>query len=99
MEAGLDSISSVELRNSVSSKFGLELPATVTFDYPSIEALAEFVAASVALRQQRASDVAASGEVGHILPAHTHTHTHTDSSAVLWRVTRHRVLDLPKKKN
>lgn len=64
MEAGLDSISSVELRNSVSSKFGLELPATVTFDYPSIEALAEFVAASVAPRQQSTVDLATAGEVG-----------------------------------
>ena len=43
MEAGLDSIGAVELRNAVSAKFGVELPATVTFDYPSAGALAQFV--------------------------------------------------------
>jgi acyl carrier protein len=43
MEAGLDSIGSVEVRNAVASRFGVELPATVTFDYPSVEALAGFV--------------------------------------------------------
>lgn len=43
MEAGLDSIGAVELRNAVSIKFGIELPATATFDYPSADALARFV--------------------------------------------------------
>jgi hypothetical protein len=43
MEAGLDSIGLVELRNIVSTKFGVELPATVAFDYPSVDALARFV--------------------------------------------------------
>jgi Phosphopantetheine attachment site len=47
MEAGLDSVSSVELRNSVASKFGVELPATVTFDHPSVQALAAFVASTI----------------------------------------------------
>ena len=43
MEAGLDSIGAVEVRNAVASKFGVEVPATVTFDYPSVQALAGFV--------------------------------------------------------
>ena len=34
----------VELKNAVSAKFGVELPATVTFDYPSTAALAGFLA-------------------------------------------------------
>lgn len=51
MEAGLDSLGAVELRNSVSAKFGVELPATVTFDHPSVVALAEYVAAKVAPQQ------------------------------------------------
>ena len=48
MEAGLDSIGSVEVRNAVASRFGVELPATVTFDYPSVEALAGYVVGTMA---------------------------------------------------
>jgi len=45
MEAGLDSIGAVELRNAVHDSFGVDLPATVTFDYPSVDALASFITA------------------------------------------------------
>ena len=51
MEAGLDSIGAVELRNAVGAKFGVELPATVTFDHPSVAALAQYVAGKVAPQQ------------------------------------------------
>ena len=51
MEAGLDSIGAVELRNSVAARFGVELPATVTFDHPSVAALAQYVAAKIAPQQ------------------------------------------------
>ena len=44
MEAGLDSIGAVELRNAVSASFGIELLATATFDYPSVIALAHYIA-------------------------------------------------------
>ena len=47
MEAGLDSIGAVELRNAISEAFGVELPATATFDYPSAEALATYIAAKM----------------------------------------------------
>ena len=48
MESGLDSLGSVELRNLLASQFGVELPATVTLDYPSIAALAGFIASLTA---------------------------------------------------
>ena len=44
MEAGLDSLGAVELRTSLEAAFSMELPATVTFDYPSITALAKYIA-------------------------------------------------------
>ena len=52
MEAGLDSIGAVELRNAVSTKFGIELPATATFDYPSADALARYVVGQTATAGQ-----------------------------------------------
>jgi acyl carrier protein len=44
MQAGLDSIAAVELRNSVSQQFGVALPATVVFDYPTLQVPAPFLA-------------------------------------------------------
>lgn len=44
MEAGVDSLAAVELSNAVSTHFSLEVPATLTFDYPTIAAMAAFLA-------------------------------------------------------
>lgn len=45
----------VELRNSLQLKFGLELSATVAFDYPTIAALAENIVNSLPISQRPAS--------------------------------------------
>ena len=47
MEAGLDSLGAVELRSALGAKFGIEMPATLTFDHPSITALAAHVSANL----------------------------------------------------
>ena len=44
MSAGLDSLAAIELKNAVTAKFGVVLPATVAFDYPTLSALAAMVA-------------------------------------------------------
>ncbi|KAL0047289.1 hypothetical protein WJX82_000056 [Trebouxia sp. C0006] len=43
MDVGLDSLSAVELRNALGQQFELDLPATFTFDYPSVQAMAGFI--------------------------------------------------------
>ena len=38
----------VELRNTLAAQYGVQLPQTVTFDYPTIPALAGYIAAHMA---------------------------------------------------
>jgi NAD(P)-dependent dehydrogenase (short-subunit alcohol dehydrogenase family)/acyl carrier protein len=48
-ELGLDSLMAVELRNLLGTTSGAALPATLLFDYPSVDALATFLAAVLAV--------------------------------------------------
>ena len=60
----------MELRNSVSAAFGLELPATATFDHPTIAALAAFISSRVAPSPEE--EWAAPGDAaGHEVVLHT----------------------------
>ena len=43
MASGLDSLGAVELKNALEAQVGLELPSTLTFDYPTIDALADYI--------------------------------------------------------
>ena len=47
MAAGLDSLSSVELTNALQRKLGVQLPSTLVFDYPSVNAIAEFASSGL----------------------------------------------------
>ncbi|WBB80648.1 type I polyketide synthase [Micromonospora sp. WMMD882] len=46
-EIGLDSLMAVELKNNLQHQLGRTLPATVVFEYPTVEALTEYLAGDV----------------------------------------------------
>jgi myxalamid-type polyketide synthase MxaB len=43
VELGLDSLAAVELKNALEATFRIPLPTSALFDYPAIQALAEFI--------------------------------------------------------
>ena len=51
MEAGLDSLSSIDFRNSVAKELGLKLPSTLMFDHPNTKAVAAFAAGLISSRK------------------------------------------------
>jgi acyl carrier protein len=46
VEAGLDSIGAIQLRDSLADVFAIDLPTTVVYDYPTIASIADFIASS-----------------------------------------------------
>jgi acyl carrier protein len=64
MDAGLDSLMAVQLRNQLSAAFGVErLPATVMFDYPTIDTLAAYILECVVPEAVRAESRAPEREM------------------------------------
>merc|ERR1712113_961434 len=43
MEAGLDSLSSVQLRTQLQQEFGFNVGTTSVFNYPSVAALSQYI--------------------------------------------------------
>jgi acyl carrier protein len=45
-EMGMDSLMSLELKSRIEEALGTDLPSTLTFNYPTISALADFLTAA-----------------------------------------------------
>jgi acyl carrier protein len=51
MDAGIDSLASVELRTNLQKAFGIQLPSTVMFNYPTKQSISEYIADEMAEAQ------------------------------------------------
>ena len=52
-ELGLDSLLAIELRNALARSLGRSLPATLLFDYPTLDALTDYVMCDVLALERR----------------------------------------------
>ena len=52
-ELGMDSLTSVELRHRLQRNLACSLPLTVVFDYPTVDALAQFIVGQMSLPEEK----------------------------------------------
>lgn len=55
MEAGIDSLGATELQQNLADALSLELPSTLVFDYPTVNAMTEFLAGKLSGGQVQAA--------------------------------------------
>ena len=50
-EMGMDSLLAIEMRNAIAASLDITLPATVLFDYPTMESLVTYLSSKIATDQ------------------------------------------------
>ena len=58
MSAGLDSLGSVEFANLLSRRFGMQMPGTLVFDYPTVNAVSAYLHSKLQVLSPRLVDKA-----------------------------------------
>jgi acyl carrier protein len=67
-KAGMDSIMTVQLRNRLQATLGVTLPATVAFEYPTVDALAGYLGGVLAPNQDHAPEAPRPSKRASLLP-------------------------------
>ncbi|MEM1366472.1 MAG: SDR family NAD(P)-dependent oxidoreductase [Cyanobacteria bacterium P01_H01_bin.15] len=62
LDLGMDSLTALELKNSLQTSLGLVLPSTLIFDYPTAAALSDYLAEKVLASESEELDLAAEAE-------------------------------------
>ncbi|WP_435881547.1 SDR family NAD(P)-dependent oxidoreductase [Streptomyces orinoci] len=66
LDMGITSLTALELRNRLNAVTGLQLPATLIFDYPSAQAVADFLATRFGGGSTKSAASAVHGEIGRL---------------------------------
>jgi acyl transferase domain-containing protein/acyl carrier protein len=61
-DAGMDSLMAVELRNRLSAELEKPLPATLVFDYPTVEALSDYLCSEVLTIESEQAEIMQNSE-------------------------------------
>ena len=80
-ELGMDSLTSAELRNRLQNSLACFLPPTIAFDYPTLEALVEYLSRMLSVAEKPDAEARRLGIAGPFYTAEFDFHLTPASSA------------------